>query len=106
MKRINWEESVLHKVGVLEGIYSSKNFDAATLKHQMEGEKESINTLNEVNTRRLNTEEKTKGSLKHYRHYFRAPISCGFSWTGRPLPKDVPIKLIFFALKQKKVSFL
>ena len=102
MKRINWDECVLHKVGVLEGIYSSKNLDATTLKSQMDNEKESINNYNEVNTRRLNTEEKTINSVKHFRHYFRAPINCGFSWTGRPLPKDVPIKLIFFRAKAEK----
>ena len=102
MKRINWEESMLHKVGVLEGIFSSKNFDATTLKSQMANATESINVLNEVNTRRLNTEEIVKGDITHYRHYFRAPISCGFTWTGRPLPKDVPIKLIFFRAKAEK----
>lgn len=99
--RINTPEPVLRTSGELEGYWSTRNFDSASLISQLT-KTESIDSQNEVNLRQEHSQPKTIDNKEYKRYYFKMPINCGLAMDSRPLPKDVPLKFIFYRANAEK----
>ena len=102
LTRINFDESTLKTTGSLDGYWSWRNYDSDTLLIQQSNAKESINSHFEVNLRRANVRDITIDSKRYKRYYFICRLNCGLAMTSRPIPKDVPIKLIFYRAEASK----
>lgn len=104
--RINTPENLLKTSGELQGYWSSRNFDSTTLISQ-KAETEAIDSegkvlVNEVKLRQLHAQPKTIDGKDCMRYYFKIPINCGLAMDSRPLPKDVPLKFIFYRAAAEK----
>ena len=96
LTRMNFDESTLRMTGSLDGYFSCKNYDSARLRGEQKSDQESVDSKFEINVRRANCVRKVIGDKTYYRYFFICRINAGIAMTSRPLPKDVPIKLVFY----------
>ena len=102
LTRINFDESTLKTTGSLDGYWSWRNYDSDTLINQKDNATEAIESKCEVNIRRENVYNITIDGKNYKRYYFICRLNCGLAMTSRPIPKDVPIKLIFYRANASK----
>ena len=78
-KLLNYEAGTLATTGSIQGIWSTKNYDSATL----------ISDADEIKRRELGTHHLTSGK----RYHFIFPLNLILARSPRPLPKDVIINV-------------